>query len=128
MNIVLDTNVLVSGIINPDGFPAKLLNMVINGKLTINADARILLEYDRVLKSPKFSFPKEDVEFLLNFLYRKSRPVTPNPVTIPIIDLSDLPFIEISLQEDIPLITGNKKHFENIKNLKLYSPREFLEG
>ena len=37
-NIVLDTNVLVSGIINPYGSPAKILNLILNGNLIINAD------------------------------------------------------------------------------------------
>lgn len=128
MNIVLDTNVLVSGIINQDGFPAKLLNMVMNGKLIINADARIHLEYNRVLKSPKFLFPEDHVESLLKFLSDESRLVLPNPLLITLIDSSDRPFVEISLQEDIPLITGNKKHFNGIEKLKLYSPKEFFES
>lgn len=128
MNVVLDTNVIVSGIIKQDGLPAKLLNMAVNGTLTINADSRILSEYGRVLKSPKFSFPETLVTHLLHYLSLESKLIVPNPFLSEIKDLSDLPFVEIAIQEDIPLITGNKKHFDNIENLKLYSPKEFLEG
>ena len=127
MNVVLDTNVIVSGIIKPDGSPAKLLNMVINGTLTINADTRILSEYGRVLNSPKFSFPKTLITHLLHYISSESKLVIPDPFLFPVKDPSDLPFIEIAVQEDIPLITGNIKHFEDIENIRLYSPTKFLE-
>ena len=127
MNVVLDTNVIVSGIIKPDGSPAKLLNMVVNGTLTINADTRILSEYGRVLSSPKFSFPETLITQLLHYISSESKLVIPDPFLFPVKDPSDLPFIEIAVQEDIPLITGNIKHFEDIENIRLYSPARFLE-
>lgn len=128
MNIVLDTNVLVSGVINPDGLPARLLNIIINRTLTINADSRILSEYNRVLTSPKFSFPEMYILHLLNYISSESKPVLPNPYPSNLKDPFDLSFVEVALHENIPLITGNKKHFENIENLRLYSPKEFLES
>ena len=127
MDIVIDTNVIVSGVINPDGFPAKILNMVVNGKLTINADSRIIDEYNRVLRSRKFSFPEAYIIPLLNYISSESKPVLPdNPYPLALKDLSDRPFVEVSLYKDIPLITGNVKHFVNIKNLRLYNPKEFI--
>ena len=127
MDIVIDTNVIVSGVINPDGFPAKILNMVINGKLTINADSRIIDEYNRVLRSRKFSFPEIYILPLLNYISSESKPVLPdNPYLLSLKDPSGRPFVEVSLHKDIPLITGNGKHFENIKNLRLYNPKEFI--
>ena len=127
MNVVLDTNVIVSGIIKPDGSPAKLLNMAVNGTLTINADTRILSEYGRALNSPKFSFPETLITHLLHYISSESKLVMPDPFLFPVKDPSDLPFIEIAVQEDIPLITGNIKHFEDIENIRLYSPARFLE-
>ena len=127
MDIVLDTNVIVSGVINPDGFPAKILNMVINGKLTINADSRILYEYNRVLRSRKFSFPEIYIVPLLNYISSESKPILPNPRSLDLKDPSDRPFVEVCFHQDIPLITGNIKHFKNIKNIRLYSPKEFIE-
>ena len=127
MDIVLDTNVIVSGVINADGFPAKILNMVINGKSTINADSRILYEYNRVLRSRKFSFPEIYITALLNYLSSESIPVLSDPCSLDLIDPSDRPFAEVSLYKDIPLITGNIKHFQNIKSIRLYSPKDFIE-
>jgi len=43
-----------------------------------------------------------------------------------LIDEADLPFIEVAIHENIPFITGNKKHFNNINELTIFSPNEFL--
>ena len=128
MNVVIDTNVIVSGVINPDGCPAKLLNMIFNGTLKINADSRILSEYKRILNSPKFSFPKTLVAHLLDYLSLESKLIIPDPFFSSVKDISDLPFLEIALHENIPLVTCNKKHFENMKNLRVYSPKKFFES
>ncbi|MGC8707576.1 putative toxin-antitoxin system toxin component, PIN family [Athalassotoga sp.] len=128
MNVVLDTNVLISGIINPKGIPADILNFVLNGRLILNLDSRILIEYDKVLRSPKFDFPKIYTETLLQFIESESVLITPEPIKADLIDPSDLSFIEVAIYRDVPLITGNIKHFQNIKNLKVYSPKDFLEN
>ena len=125
-NIVLDTNVLISGIINPYGSPAKILNLILNGNLIINADTRILTEYERVLKSPKFSFPPDQIKILIQFIFHHCSFIVPSPLQIDLIDEADLPFIEVAIHENIPFITGNKKHFHNIEELKIFSPNEFL--
>lgn len=127
MMVVLDTNVIVSGIINPHGIPAKILNMVINGKITLVLYSRIFSEYKSALTSPKFSFPKEYVNVLLEFIKKKAVFVSPAPANLKPIDLSGLPFIEVALEKKIPLITGNKKHFRAIENLKVYSLKEFMK-
>ena len=56
MKIVLDTNVLVSGLINPKGVPAKILNLMLNEKIIVLYDNRILREYETVLSRRKFRF------------------------------------------------------------------------
>ena len=114
--------------INPDCCPAKVLNRILNGTLKINADSRILSEYKRILNSPKFSFPKTLAAHLLDYLSVESKLIIPDPFFFSVKDVSDLPFIEIALHENIPLITGNKKYFGNIKNLRIYSPKEFFKS
>ncbi len=127
MKVVVDTNVLVSGIINPYGRPAHILNLVLDGKLILCIDSRIYDEYERVLLSPKFSFPKEYVRILLNFIKRKSVLVVPTPLRIDPLDESDLPFLEVAFSAKVPIITGNKKHFENVKEIEIYTLSEFIE-
>jgi putative PIN family toxin of toxin-antitoxin system len=127
MKVVVDTNVLVSGIVNPYGKPAHILNLILDEKLTLCIDSRIYSEYERVLLSPKFSFPKEYVKILLDFIKEKSVFVTPSPLEINPPDESDLPFLEVAFSAKVPIITGNKRHFESVKGVKIYTLAEFID-
>ena len=51
---VLDTNVLVSGLLNPSGHPGRLIDAVLSGHLLLAIDDRIFAEYSKVLKRLKF--------------------------------------------------------------------------
>jgi predicted nucleic acid-binding protein len=46
MDIVIDTNVLVAGLLSPFGACGEIVRMVSAGKLTLSFDARILSEYN----------------------------------------------------------------------------------
>lgn len=59
MWIVLDTNVLISGIITPFGNAARILDMIVRGEIQTVYDDRTLAEYREVLKRPKFDFEKK---------------------------------------------------------------------
>ena len=61
MNIVLDTHVLVAGLLSPFGTCGQILRMVSSGELSFCFDARILAEYEEVLGRPKFKFEKDKV-------------------------------------------------------------------
>lgn len=56
MNIVLDTNVLVSALWSADSKPALIVNGVLSRRFTVCYDYRILNEYYAVLKRPQISF------------------------------------------------------------------------
>ena len=61
MKIVLDTNVLVAGLLSPFGPCAQIVRMVSSGDLTLYFDARILSEYSEVLRRSKFRFQIDKV-------------------------------------------------------------------
>ena len=67
MKIVLDTNVLVAGLLSPFGPCAQIVRMVSSGDLMLCFDARILSEYDEVLRRPKFQFREDRVAALLDY-------------------------------------------------------------
>ena len=54
MKVVVDTNVLISGLLTPHGPPAEIVRMVLNGNLRVCYDLRILDEYSEVFARPKF--------------------------------------------------------------------------
>jgi len=126
LHIVLDTNVLVSGLLSPHGAPAKILNLVINGNVGLVLDARIFDEYSDVLHRKKFSFPDDTVNEIISFIRRESRFVSPVPMTCTVPDPGDLPFIEVSLHANVPVVTGNIRHF-NGSGATVMTPVQFLE-
>ncbi|WP_083780258.1 PIN domain-containing protein [Kyrpidia tusciae] len=52
--VVLDTNVLVSGFVNPYGAPAVILRLAVRGQIRLVYDVRIFAEYTEVLLRPTF--------------------------------------------------------------------------
>ena len=132
MKIVLDTNVLISGLINPSGPPGRIVDLLRSGDLNLVIDDRILAEYVDVLRrdyfNSYFSFTQRDdiIEYLTrNSIYSIGRFVIHD---LP--DKWDIPFLEIALTEGIPLITGNMKHFPKtkIENAKVITPASFLQN
>ena len=112
MKVVLDTNVLVSGLLNPSGSPGRVLDLVMAAEVTLLYDDRILAEYREVLLRPRFGFDPSDVEALLDFLVSEGEQVVSAPLPIILPDPDDLPFLEVAVAGLVSaLVTGNGQHF-----------------
>jgi putative PIN family toxin of toxin-antitoxin system len=112
MRVVLDTNVLVSGLLSPHGPAAQLVLMVAAGAIVVCHDSRILDEYRTVLLRPRFRFPRGQVEALVTQIESEGEFVAASPVTFDLPDASDMPFIEVAVAAGADaLITGNRRHF-----------------
>ena len=130
MQIVLDTNVLVSAFLNPRSNAARILRLIIQGDISIVVNEPILTEYFEVLKRPKFELNPEDVQIV--FDYNRSigihAPTLGKSISLP--DRDDEPFLEAALatRADVS-VTGNIKHFPQkyCKGQKIMTPREFLD-
>lgn len=126
MLVVLDTNILVSALLSPNGRPAEILNLALNQKVRLCYDSRILTEYEAVLSRPKFSFEPGDVGKLMSFIQTEGMSVIPTPLTIPFVDQSDAKFYETAKHCHAALITGNQKHFPEDKET-VFTAAEYLE-
>lgn len=129
MRVVVDTNVLVSGLLKPHNHPGAIVRLIAGGHLQVVYDARILSEYREVLHRPLFGFNPHDVDALIDYLKDSGLLVTTFPLNIHLPDPDDEPFLEVAMaQPGIMLITGNKKHFPpNACGLiTVYSPAEFM--
>ncbi|MCD8328074.1 MAG: putative toxin-antitoxin system toxin component, PIN family [Ruminococcus sp.] len=124
MLVVIDTNVLVSALWSRNGAPAKIINMVLNGRLIPCYDWRILCEYREVLLRPKFGFTQNEVNALLDWFESFGRSVVAEPCKECFIDESDKKFYEVAKFCNATLITGNIKHFPSEPNIVTVS--EFL--
>ncbi len=130
MRIVLDTNVIVSGLLNPHGKPGTILQMVASGAVTICYDARIIIEYRDVLHRPKFPINKEEAEAVIEQIKAAGHLVVTSPLPQNLPDPDDEPFLEVALAGGAEcLVTGNVKYYPKdcCQRMKVVSPGEFVE-
>jgi len=118
LKVVIDTNIIVSALLSPRGLSAKLLNLVLEKKIIIVYDNNILLEYLDVLNRDKFKLDKELVNIIINFITKEEEYKTAEFQKIKFNDEDDKAFYELYKNEDVDfLITGNKKHLPDEKNI-----------
>jgi putative PIN family toxin of toxin-antitoxin system len=130
LKIVLDTNVLVSGILSPNGPPAAVLRALLTERVTLCFDERIVSEYRDVLTRTKFSFDPDQVEEPIGFLEAAGSPTLAAPLAVTLPDPWDQMFIEIAVSSNADfLVTGNLKHFPETARagVRVVSPRAFLD-
>jgi putative PIN family toxin of toxin-antitoxin system len=132
MLIVLDTNVLVSGLLKANSKPAKVLDLVIAGKIQVAVDQRILNEYRQVLVRPKLKIAATNAQAVLVYISIVGLSVIAPPLNLRdviIQDLMDLPFAEVAVVAKAQaVVTGNVKHFLFLRGLdiEVLTPHEFL--
>lgn len=130
MRIVLDTNVLLSGLLSPSGPPGNIVRLITTGAVRVCYDARILVEYRQVLLRPAFPFTEFQVDSLLDQLEADGDLVAALPLVERLPDLEDEVFLEVALSGDAQfLVTGNLKHYpeQNRQGVRVVSPKEFLD-
>ncbi|MBC6907366.1 putative toxin-antitoxin system toxin component, PIN family [Saccharophagus sp. K07] len=129
MILVMNTNVLVSGVLSPYGPPGQLLDMVLDGALTLVLSPLIAEEYREVLLRPHFQFDPQQIDVLLETLENTSLHVAPLPWPQPLPDPDDEPFIAAAAAAFAPLVTGNLADYPtDCRNgVNVYTPREFFD-
>ena len=129
MNIVLDTNVLVSGLLNPHGPPGQIVRLVAAGDIILCHDARIIDEYRQVLHYEKFQFDEALAANLINEIKASGIPVAAKPLGFALPDPEDEEFLEVAIAGRVAcLVTGNSRHFTASKsvNVKIIKPADFI--
>ena len=128
MKIVLDTNVLVSGLLSPFGAPGKIVQMTSSGALSLCYDVRILTEYQEVLSRAHFKLDSEQISILMEQIKEDGHLVVAQPLPLRLLDVGDEPFLEVAMASKAPLVTGNIKDFPVAKRqgVKIVIPSEFL--
>jgi putative PIN family toxin of toxin-antitoxin system len=131
VRLVLDTNVLVSALLNPRGTPGRILDLVLSGAVVVLYDDRMLAEYRDVLSRPKLRIAPIEAAVLLDFIETEGVLCSAPPLSIDLPDPEDLPFIEVAaVAAASALVTGNARHFTlaiEILDVPILSPAEFLD-
>jgi putative PIN family toxin of toxin-antitoxin system len=131
MKIVLDTNVVVSGLLQSQGNPAQVLTLALAGAVQVCHDERILAECTEVLARPRFKFDPKRVREVLTKLQTdglaidaSEQPDLDSP------DPDDEPFLAVALaaSADFP-VTGNLADYPPTKRrgCVVISPAAFME-
>jgi len=128
MIVVLDTNVLVSGILRLASDAGTILRLAAAGMIKLAYDQRIMVEYREVLSRPVFDFPPGFVNDLLLQFQADGLFVVATPLPFRLPDVSDAPFLEVALAGRVEaIVTGNKKHFAAGKHpVPVLSPAELI--
>ena len=129
MNIVLDTNVLVSGLLNPHGAPGQIVRLVAAGDIILCHDARIIDEYRRVLQYEKFQFDEALAANLIDEIKASGIPVAAKPLGFALPDLEDEKFLEVAIAGGVAcLVTGNIRYYKAPKSVsvKIVKPADFI--
>jgi putative PIN family toxin of toxin-antitoxin system len=127
--VVLDTNVIVSAGIKPQGFPARIVHAAIQqANVQLVVSPTIAAEYRRVSQYSKFArygFPPLWLEFLIEGAL-KFPDAAPWPHRLP--DPDDACFLSLARATGAWLVTGNLKHYsvEFREKVIVCSPADYV--
>jgi uncharacterized protein len=109
---VIDTNVLVSGLLSPAGNEALILLAIHQGLVHPCFSEEILEEYAGVLARPKFAFPSDQIAAVLAMFRSRGELFPPEVSAATSPDPGDTKFLQCAASAQADYIaTGNKRHF-----------------
>lgn len=127
--VVLDTNVLVSALINRAGKPGHVLDMALEGAVEIVVSPSILAEYEDVLGRGKFPFTRETVRAIIDRIRDVASEVAPVDAIHASSDPGDDKFLECAAAAGAEaIITGNTRHFpKRFRDVRILTPAQALD-
>ena len=128
LRLVLDTNILVSAALKPDGLQRTVLVLAMTKPARLYVTKAIFEEYREVLARPEFKIRKGLQQQLLQFIKNHAQLVSPARTLQVAKDPADNKFLECAdIARADYLITGNQRHFPKFwKQTKVITSREFI--
>jgi putative PIN family toxin of toxin-antitoxin system len=128
LRLVVDTNIVVSAALKPDGLQRTVLLLAITKPARLYVSPAILTEYRDVLSRPELQIRKGLRHQLLQVIKSRSHTVTPARRLQVTSDPDDNIFLECADAAHADyLVTGNTRHFPRFwKKTKVITSREFL--
>jgi len=128
LRLLIDTNILVSAALKPNGLQRTVLLLAITKPATLYVTAAVLAEYSDVLARPEFKIRRGLRQQLLQLIKKHAQLVIPARALQVAKDPDDNKFLECAdaARADY-LITGNQRHFPKFwKKTKVITSREFI--
>ena len=130
MKIVLDTNVLISGIFF-SGPPYQILKAWQEGKIKIAISEEILTEYQRMSEQLSKQFPTVDIEQILKLLTIHAELIDTQGLEVTVCeDPDDDMFITCALASKSKIIVSGDKHLLRVsgyQEIEVLKPRYFVD-
>jgi putative PIN family toxin of toxin-antitoxin system len=128
LRLVLDTNIVVSAALKPQGLQRTVLLLATTKPARMYVSAEIVAEYAEVLSRPELAIRKGLRRQLLQFIRSRAHLVKPSRRLAVTSDPDDNMFLECAdaARADY-LVTGNQRHFPKFwKSAKVITSREFV--
>jgi len=133
MRAVVDTGVLVSGLIRPQGTTGEVLRALRDGRFTIVFSTPILVEIIDVLgRAPfrhKYHIQPEDLTTLINLIRLRGELVSPGHTVTVCRDPKDNKFLEAALAGEVEcIVSGDLDLLEltPFEGIPVLRPAEFI--
>jgi len=128
LRLVIDTNIVVSAALRPDGLQRTVLLLALTKPVRWYVTEEILTEYHDVLSRPELQIRRGLRQQLMQLIRSRTHTVIPVRALHITSDPGDEKFVECAdtARADY-LLTGNQKHFPAFwKKTKVISSREFI--
>ena len=133
MRVVIDTGVLVSGLIRPRGTTGEVLLALRDGKFTVLYSNETIMEIIDVLGRDKFRLKyhilPDDVSALINLIRLRGEAVIPKQRVTDCRDPKDDKFLDVALAGEVDyLISGDLDlvSMNPYRSIPIITPAEFL--
>lgn len=111
MRLVIDTNIIVSALLSPDGTAFWFLSEVLDKKYEVIINKEIYKEYDDVLHRERFGFDEEVVSYILDWFRDNAIWIEVTKSQDPMPDEKDRVFYDAAKCTKSKLVTGNNRHY-----------------
>jgi len=128
VSAVLDTNVVVSAHLKPDGREALILALALSARFTFIVSEALLEEYEGVLGRPRFGFDPAAVTRSIRAIRRTAVLVKPSEVLHVTRDPDDNKVLECVVEGAAEyVVTGNIRDFPaQFRKVRVIPSRQFL--
>ena len=127
MRLILDTNVVISGVLYPASKPGLLLDLALSGSFASVTCNALVEEWRAVLKRPKLAFDAEAVDEVVDCLVAVSLVCVPVPQQRYLSpDPDDQFLMDLAVSANACIVTGNIRHFKGYPDV--LAPAQAIEA
>lgn len=129
IRIVLDTNIVISALLQPLGAPAEVFLLAVSGSIQLCVSGSVYAEYEEVIRRPRFRRDESVITATLDAIREKSLWVRPAEAIRACADPDDDIFLECAQAARAAyLVTGNIKDFPaSWRDTQVVTARRFLD-